>query len=107
MRAGKLRHRVTIQQPVETQDSYGEPIITWTALDTVWGAVEPLRGGESYTRNDAQLLAEADYRIRLRHRSDVTHKMRVVWGTRVFQINHVADVMERQRELHLMCEEQP
>lgn len=39
MRAGNLRHRVTIATPTQTQDEYGQQIETFPAGDTVWAEV--------------------------------------------------------------------
>ena len=103
MRAGDLRHRVTIQQPVETQNAYGEPVVAWQDVATVWAAVEPLRGREFFDAQQVQ--ARVDHRIRIRYRADVTPKMRVLLGSRAFNIQAVIEPESRRRELHLMCKE--
>lgn len=54
MRAGRLRHRLNLQQQVETQDSLGGAIITWTTTATVWGAVEALSGSEAFIADQVQ-----------------------------------------------------
>lgn len=103
MRAGELRHRVTIQQPVESRNSFGEVTVTWQDVATVWAAIEPLRGREFWEAR--QTVAEMDVRIRIRYRSGITPKMRVVWGSKVYDIESVIDVESRRKELHLMCRE--
>jgi SPP1 family predicted phage head-tail adaptor len=108
MRAGQLRHRLRIEEPTEAQDAFGEAIpAPWSPVATVWGAVEPRTGREPFVGEGAQFLAEADTLIRIRYRAGITHKMRVVFGSRVFNILYVADVMTRRRENHLLCEELP
>ena len=47
MRAGRLRHRLNLQESTETRNAHGEAIITWATSYTVWGAVEPLSGSEA------------------------------------------------------------
>ena len=42
-----LRRRITIQQPTETRNEYGEPVTTWSNLVTVWAALKPASGTES------------------------------------------------------------
>lgn len=103
MRAGDLRHRVTIQYAVETQNSYGEPVASWQDVATVWAAVEPLRGREYFDAQATQ--ARVDHRIRIRYRAGITPRMRVLFGSRVFEIQAVIEPESRRRELHLMCEE--
>lgn len=103
MRAGDLHHRVTIQQPVESQNSYGEPIATWQDVATVWAAIEPLQGRERFDAQ--QVVAQVDTRIRIRYRPGITPKMRVLFGTRVFDIQAVVEPETRRRELQLLCRE--
>jgi len=103
MEAGKLRHRVTIQQATATRDTIGVPEDTWSTLATVWAAVEPLTGREfveAFRTN-----AELTHRVRIRYRSDVTAKMRVLESSRHYDIVAVLDVKGEMRELHLMCRE--
>ena len=105
MKAGDLRNRVIIQSKSVTRDGYGAEVITWSTHATVWAAVEPLRGREwTETR---QVQADVDTRVRIRYLSTVTPSMRVLWGTRVFEIiAPPIHVQERKRETHLMCREQ-
>lgn len=103
MRAGELRHRVTIQQKTTTQDTYGAPVETWAALATVWANVEALSGREFF--DSQQTVAQADHRITIRYRSDVKPAMRVIYGTRTFDIQAVLDKEGRKRALELLCKE--
>ena len=45
------------------------------------------------------------HKIRMRYQAGITHKMRVAWGTRLFEIESVLNVGERNREIVLMCSE--
>lgn len=110
LRAGKLRHRVTIETFTESQDSdYGEPTKTWSA-DTnigndgvVWAEVLPQRGREVFDAE--QEVANVDTLIRTRFHSGITPEHRVVWGSHTYDIETVLDQMGRGRELHLLCNE--
>jgi len=104
IRAGELRHRVTIQQKSVTRNTFGEEIVTWQDVATVWAAIEPLRGREFF--ESQQVNAEVTTRIRIRYRPGITPTMRVVYGSRIFDIQAVINVEERNRELHLMCREE-
>ena len=103
MRAGDLRHRVTIQQKSVVRDTYGEEDVTWTDVATVWGSVEPLQGREFIEAKQTQ--AEITTRIRMRYRSGILPEMRAVWDGHIYDIEAVIDVGGRKRELHLMCTE--
>jgi SPP1 family predicted phage head-tail adaptor len=103
MRAGQLRQRVTIQSKTASRDSFGEEDITWVDLATVWAAVEPLRGREFL--DGKMITAEVTTRIRIRHRSGLTPEMRVVFGSITYDVLSIIHIEEREREIHLMCQE--
>ena len=104
MRAGRLRHRVTIQRPVNMQSEYGSKTgYAWEDLATVWASVEPLRGREFL---DAEAEgAEVTTRIVIRYRENVGPACRVVWGTRAYDVVSTLSVEERDRQIELMCRE--
>lgn len=103
MSAGSLRHRVTIELPVETPDGQGGQTVIWSPLATVWAEIRPLKSGE--TVNAHQMQARTTHVIRVRHRADILPTMRVMFKTRNFAIHGVLDDGERRRYLYLFCEE--
>lgn len=98
-----LRHRVTIQHKTVTRDADGIAAETWQDVTTVWAAVEPLRGRE-YLQAMA-VAVEVTTRVRVRCLPGVTPAMRLLFGSRIFNIVSVIDPEERHRELQLMCVE--
>ncbi len=103
MRAGPLRARITIEAPVETQARDGSMTTAWETFAIPWASVEPLIGREYFAREREQ--ASVSHKIRMRHIPGITHKMRVAWGTRLFEIESVLNVGERDQEIVLMCSE--
>ncbi len=103
MQAGRLRHRIELQSATETRNEYGEATASWSTYATVWAAVEPLRGAERYSAQQAQ--AEEITRVVIRFRDDVSPKHRVKYGGRYLYINSVINPRERSRTLELMCTE--
>lgn len=103
MRAGKLRHRVTIQRLTETRDDAGGLVPTWTDYAQVFASVEPLRGREFFAGQEKQ--SRVDTRIRIRYLADVTPKMRVEYGAHVYEIVNIIDPEMRHQEMQLMCYE--
>lgn len=102
MRAGRLRHRVTIQQPV-VDTSWGGTT-TWEAFAPVWAAIEPLRGREFFAAQ--QMQSEATAKITIRYLAGVTANMRVVHESRIFELTGPPiDPEERHVELQLMVKE--
>ena len=74
--AGKLRHRVVIQEARETQNqNTGAMNVAWVDVATVWAAIEPLSAREFVTAQTE--VSRASARITIRYRDDVTAKHRV------------------------------
>lgn len=72
------RHRVTIEEPVETQGSKGQAVRSWTALyERVPALVTELAGRELF--NAQQIQADITHQIVLHFLPAITAKMRVVW----------------------------
>lgn len=107
MRAGALRHRVSIQTPNEIQDSTGALVTTWTELIETWAEVLPATGSERWIQNMDQRVAERSAQVRLRYRDDVTitEQCRIVWGAHTYNIRSIGNRLGRNRELVLLCEE--
>lgn len=68
MRAGRLDHRLQLQQQTQVQDPYGGYTTEWTTQSTVWGAIEGLRGKEFFEAD--QMNGETTSRIVIRWSSD-------------------------------------
>ena len=90
MPAGRLRHRVQLQQATEARDAHGQAVKTWTNQATVWAGVEPLRGQEGIVAR--QVAARANVRIVIRSRIDIDTDWRVVFGTRTYEIEDITNV---------------
>lgn len=103
IRAGMLRHRVTIQAQTSSEDSIGQPIKTWHDVGTYWAAVIPLRGREA--EQARQIKAEATHKVVLRGIGRVTPEMRLLFKGRILDVIEALDREERGRELNLLCVE--
>jgi len=101
MRTGRLRHPVVIQRLTEGT-LWGEED-SWEDYAAVWASVEPLKGAEYYAAQ--QVNAEVTGKVVMRYLSGVVPKMRVVFGTRTFEILSVINPDERNRELQLLVKE--
>lgn len=104
MKAGELRHRVRVEKATESRDStYGNVTIAWTTFAVVWASVEPLTGKETLT-ND-QVGADITHRVRMRYLAGITPKMRIVFRERALNIVSIANLLERNIEMEIMCGE--
>ena len=99
---GEMRQRIALQAKTITK-SEGIPLENWTTVATVWAAVSDISGKEYFQAGALQ--SEVTTRIKIRYRTGITTSMRVLYGSRVFQILSVIDKDERHRVIELMCKE--
>ena len=101
MRAGKLRHRITIQRRTQTPDGFGGPVDTWTDFAvSVPASVETLSGRELVAAQAQH--AEATVQFGMRYLAGVDTTMRIVYAGLNHDIVSVIDVGERRRELQVL-----
>lgn len=102
MRAGALRHRITIQEMLVTQDDAGGIVKGWGDVATVWAAIEPLQGREFWEAQKANSQVQGKIIIR---RRDIDPTMRVLFKGRPLQIDSVIHPHEKGEETHLLYRE--
>lgn len=100
---GELRHRLELQSPTDSTDSYGQPTRSWATYATVWGKVLPFTANESQLANQQQ--AVITHRITIRYNADVTAEHRIIFGSRTLNIRGVRDLEERGIALEIDAEE--
>lgn len=76
MRAGKLRHRVTIQNFTTARDSSGQEVESWHDGSTVWAEVRGISGRELVA--SAAEVAESTIRVWMRYRTDISAASRLL-----------------------------
>lgn len=103
MRAGTMRHRVTLVTVTTAEESGGAGYTESESTATVWADVQPISGAEGVVAGAER--APLTHTVRMRYRSGVTPRSRIKLGSRVLYITSVANVGERNRELLLSCEE--
>lgn len=108
MQAGKLRHRIDLEQMTLTHNDYNEPIETWQPIgcyQRMPAAIIPLSGRESQFAGRTQ--ATMSHRIETRYMKNVAEdaRLRVKYGSRIFNVEGIMNVGGRDREHHFMCVE--
>lgn len=100
MKAGQLRHRVTLQTLVPSQDATGQPGTTWSDTALLWADVRYV-SGISTIKNDADVsLTKASIRLRY---TACQSGQRVLHEGRVFAIEAVLPDA-RKTYIDLVCE---
>lgn len=103
MRAGLLRHRLTIQIPSKSRNDFGELIESWNDWATVWGSIEPNLGKRYFEAKQAN--SEVQGLIRIRYRTGLLPTMRVKYGDQIFKIISIVHPFEKKQELHILYKE--
>jgi SPP1 family predicted phage head-tail adaptor len=104
MRAGQLRDRITIQRLGRASDGQGGGNLTpATIVANEPAQVLPVSGREALQASAVTAVMSSV--VRLRYRSDVSVKHRVIFGARTLQVESVQDPDGRRRELQLFCSE--
>lgn len=108
IKAGKYRHRIKIEEPVDTQNqTTGVITRTWEAfaidsdnpMDSV--PAEVLTGPGRELHAAGTKLAETSARIQFRWFPGLTEAMRIIWQSRVYNIISIETDATDRREYRL------
>jgi len=101
---GRLRHRLTLQRCIKTQDGYGQDVLAWTDTTTFWAQVRAMQGRELETAR--QTWAEARFKIRMWHpNQEIRREDRLVWDERTLDILDAEDPDGTGREMLIIARE--
>ena len=107
LRAGELRHLVTVQTRTDTGTSpRGKPGYSWTAVAgvDVFAKIETLSGEEAEIAR--KLVPKASHKVTMRYRAFDTEANRLLFKGRVFNVGHAENVEEMNVALVLTCTEE-
>lgn len=103
MLAYRLRHRITIQELVETQDTTtGAVTRAWEDFETNVPA-EVLTGAGKEFVESASTQGQLNARINTRWFPGLTQKMRVIWDTNIYNITSIETDITARQEYRLKC----
>lgn len=75
---GRLRNRCRIESADTARSRFGDEQLTWaTSVTRVFCEVKAASGRELFA--SGQVQAEVSHRVTMRHRTDLTETMRLVW----------------------------
>jgi SPP1 family predicted phage head-tail adaptor len=102
--AGQMDKLVTIKSAVETQDSTGAVTQAWTTtVCTLWCRM--MTTGQREIVRYGSVCNEASYVFEGWWQTGITSKMRVEYGSRVFQIVSAINVDEKSELIALVVKE--
>lgn len=103
MQAGRLKRRLTIEEPSASKDDFGQPLQTWTSVLETWGDIRAITGKEIFALGSG-FTSQVTHKIVLRFPSvALVAGMRVCYLARIFLVQFVSDPNEDRRELDLIC----
>ena len=104
LRAGKLRHSITLQTNTPAQNaSTGDITDSWATTQTgIAAEVRAVAGGE--TVRGRQMAATTSHLVTIHYRTGVNPKQRFVWGSLTLYITRAEDPDGTRRELECQCE---
>jgi len=103
MRAGSLDKKVIIEKQSEGSDDFGEVTNTWESYASTYVSILPLRGREYFSSKGVK--SEVSHKIELRYMDGIDSSMRIVYGARVFEIESVINIREKNKTLEIMATE--
>lgn len=82
-RIGELDRQITIQKRTTVDDSFGDPVETWSTVAVVWAHKREISGREIF-EGGTQAIADTVFTIW--HRADVTREMRIDYKGQLYDI---------------------
>lgn len=99
MRAGKLIHRVIIQEPIETKGAMGGTTKTWVNFHASWADVREMSGRE--LNQSDQVASKVIATCFIRYKSNLDASMRLLHGDNIYQIESVINKDGKKKMLEL------
>jgi SPP1 family predicted phage head-tail adaptor len=100
---GALRHRLVLEEPVETADGAGGVTRGYATVTTLWAALTPVTARGDVVAD--KLGANVTHRIVIRSGPDVSTRHRLREGARIFRILALRDQDGSGRFIEINAEE--
>jgi SPP1 family predicted phage head-tail adaptor len=106
VRAGQLRHLVTVQNPTRTATASGGYTESWTSAEpmTAWVHVAPVAGVTEGVSAQVERAA-ITHEVTARYHSGITQRSRLAFGSRYLYVRGIQNLDERNQVMVLACEE--
>lgn len=103
----RMRQRITFQTESGSGDGGGGTTLSWMSGSTVWAEVRPVssRSLSAEQFRGGKVQNRATHVIITRYIADVIPKMRILYGSRTFNIRSVVNVDEQSEFLEILVEE--
>ena len=105
--AGEMRHLVTIQKPVYTDDGAGGKTITsWALVCKAYCYMEEIRSWEKYgdDATGGRIISTGTWAFTTWWRKGVETTHRLAFGNKYWNIRSSENLLERNKYLQIVCE---
>jgi len=97
MIAGPLDRRVTIERWGAKTNEFGEDIVEWLHVATVWASAEDIRDSERYRAQQVGSDVTTRFRVRWRYSIEqLNPKDRIIAGGRYYNVTAVKQIGRRE-----------
>ena len=100
---GALRRRLTLETLERTSDGTGGNIDTWTTAATLWAAIHPRHGSETF--DGGRVEGRVTHDVWIRPRPTIAPGQRLRLNARLFNIRAVLQPDPFVNRMRLICEE--
>lgn len=98
----QLKHKVVINVQSSTQDSFGQPVLTWTPVRTSWGGLNIITMKEAF--GEGQLTAQETDIWTVRWSAiEIQPGMQLTFAGLTWKVQVVSNVLRRNLIVHLLC----
>jgi len=101
---GSRNQHIEIQQPTITKDTQGGKVTKWEKFTAAFASKNNLSGSERSATAHGGQVAVARTVFEMYYQPDITESMRVVHNGKYYNIKHVNNVFEENKDLILTCE---
>lgn len=98
-KSAKYFNKIIIQQVTQTDNNSGGWTGSWATFHEDYAKIRPF--GMSERAQAATIDSKATHGISMRYHAGVTAKMRILFGTRIFEIEGVVNIEERGKEMFI------
>lgn len=99
MKAGDLKHQITIERPEEFTDGKGNRRTRWRPIATCWASMADVSGRDFYAAQAYQ--AQDIVTFGIRWRDSIDKECRIVHAGQAYQIEQINHLGYRRDFLHL------
>ncbi|MEG2117355.1 MAG: phage head closure protein [Clostridia bacterium] len=103
MMIGKLNRRIQVLKHIETQDEFGQSVVSWEVVARAWANIVPKSGGEIF--NFQRIMTKSDVVITMRYDKEITVQHRVKYLDKTYEIVAVQDENTSHKATVLYCKE--